>query len=92
MVDEASVLQPGEIPEDALSLDEIVGQDDAVQRLKALVELARSQGRPLPHILLVGRPGAGKRTVAMALAKEMGPHGLRSHASPFIGTATSWGS
>jgi len=61
-----------EISSSALSLNEIVGQAEAVQRLKALVELARTQGRPLPHILLVGRAGAGKRTIAMALAKEMG--------------------
>jgi len=72
MADEGGVSQPGEIPEDALSLHEIVGQAEAVKRLKALVDLARGQGRTLPHILLVGRPGAGKRTAAMALAKDMG--------------------
>ena len=72
MANEATLANPGEIPENVLSLDEIVGQAEAVQRLKALVDLARSQGRTLPHILLVGRPGSGKGTVAMALAKEMG--------------------
>lgn len=70
MANEATTAHSGEIPESALSLDEIVGQVEAVQRLKALADLARSQGRTLPHILIVGRPGAGKRT--LALAKEKG--------------------
>jgi Holliday junction resolvasome RuvABC ATP-dependent DNA helicase subunit len=57
MADEANVLQPDASPGSTLSLDEIVGQVEAVQRLKALVELVRSQAYPLPHILLVGRAG-----------------------------------
>jgi len=72
MVDEAGAAQSGEIPADALSLAEFVGQGEAVQRLKVLVELAKGQNRSLPHILLVGRRRTGKRTLAKALAKEMG--------------------
>src|SRR5215510_14516752 len=56
----------------ALSLDEVVGQDAAVQRLKALVAHARSQGRTVPHVLLIGGHGSGKSTLAKALSKEMG--------------------
>jgi Holliday junction resolvasome RuvABC ATP-dependent DNA helicase subunit len=73
MADEAGAAQPGEILADALSLDEIVGQSAAVQRLKALVSLfARSEQRAIPHILIVGRRGTGKRTLAMAVAKDIG--------------------
>ena len=47
-------------------LDEIVGQKDIIQRLKAYV--ASSE---MPHLLFSGPAGVGKTTAAMALAKEL---------------------
>jgi Holliday junction resolvasome RuvABC ATP-dependent DNA helicase subunit len=52
-------------------LSEMVGQAQAVQRLKPLVELSRERAEPLPHILLIGAEGMGKRTLAAVLASEM---------------------
>lgn len=53
-------------------LGDIVGHAAAVERLKLLVGLARTQGRALPHVLLTGRASIGKKTLATALANEMG--------------------
>ncbi len=79
MTDEARVVSRVPQPEDRPApewspgrLSDIVGQTQAVQRLKPLVELSRERGQPLPHILLVGAEGTGKRTLAAALANEMG--------------------
>jgi Holliday junction DNA helicase RuvB len=82
MTDEARIVsnvsrvpQPEDRPAPEWSpgrLSDIVGQTQAVQRLKPLVELSRERGKPLPHILLVGAEGTGKRTLAAALANEMG--------------------
>jgi Holliday junction resolvasome RuvABC ATP-dependent DNA helicase subunit len=79
MTDEARVVPRVPQPEERSSPDwspqrlaDIVGQTQAVQRLKPLVELSRERGQPLPHILLIGAEGTGKRTLAMVLAKEMG--------------------
>jgi Holliday junction resolvasome RuvABC ATP-dependent DNA helicase subunit len=79
MTDEARIVSRVPQPEDRPApewspgrLSDIVGQTQAVQRLKPLVELSRERGQPLPHILLVGAEGTGKRTLAAALANEMG--------------------
>src|SRR2546427_491511 len=47
-------------------LDEIVGQDDVVSRLKAYV-----RAENLPHLLFAGPAGTGKTTCAIALAREL---------------------
>jgi DNA polymerase III delta prime subunit len=90
MTDEARVVPRVPQPEERSSPDwspqrlaDIVGQTQAVQRLKPLVELSRERGQPLPHILLVGAEGTGKRTLAAALANEMGAS-LVASASPTI--------
>ena len=48
------------------SLDEVIGQDKIVKRLKAFV-----RSKSLPHCLFSGSAGIGKTTSAIALAKEL---------------------
>lgn len=45
------------------SLDEVIGQPQAVSRLRSLLT-----GGSLPHLLLVGPPGSGKTTCALITA------------------------
>ena len=47
-------------------LDDIVGQDDIVARLRAYVKAGN-----LPHLLFAGPAGTGKTTSAIALAREL---------------------
>jgi len=47
-------------------LDEVVGQEDIVARLKAYVRAGN-----LPHLLFAGPAGTGKTTCAIALAREL---------------------
>jgi replication factor C small subunit len=48
------------------ALDDIVGQEDVVARLKAYVRAGN-----LPHLLFAGPAGTGKTTSAIALAREL---------------------
>jgi replication factor C small subunit len=48
------------------TLDEVVGQEEIVDRLKAFVE-----EESIPHMLFAGPPGTGKTTSAIALAKDL---------------------
>lgn len=47
-------------------LDEIIGQDEIVKRLKVYVST-----RNMPHLLLSGPAGVGKTSASIALAKEL---------------------
>jgi replication factor C small subunit len=49
-----------------IKLDDVLGQDRIVARLKAFVE-----SKSLPHCLFSGSAGIGKTTSALALAKEL---------------------
>ncbi len=47
-------------------LDDIVGQEEVVKRLKSYV-----QSRNLPHLLFSGPPGVGKTAAAICIAREL---------------------
>src|SRR4030042_2622345 len=47
-------------------LDDVVGQDAIVERLKAYVRT-----KNVPHLMFAGPAGTGKTTSALALAKEL---------------------
>jgi len=49
-----------------LKLNDVVGNEDAVQRLRSIAKDGN-----MPHMILTGSPGIGKTTCVMALAREM---------------------
>jgi len=51
---------------------DIIGQEDSIARLSAFSEFYRRNGSTTEHILIVADEGMGKRTIAAALAKELG--------------------
>ncbi|MGA2439071.1 MAG: restriction endonuclease [Acidobacteriaceae bacterium] len=54
----------------SLHYAEIIGQEDAVARLKAFTKLFASSGATPAHILLIGNAGMGKTTIAITVANE----------------------
>ncbi len=53
------------------SLEDFVGQEKTVERLKVMVGAARKRDGVLGHILLSGPPGLGKTTLSYILGHEM---------------------
>jgi DNA polymerase III delta prime subunit len=53
-------------------LSSIIGQVAVVERLRAILKLYASNKEACEHVLLAGADGMGKRTIALAFAREIG--------------------
>ena len=53
-------------------LDDVVGQQTVIERLRIMLNAARKRKEPLGHLLLDGPPGLGKTTFATVLPRELG--------------------
>jgi transitional endoplasmic reticulum ATPase len=77
-----------------VTLAEVGGLDDAVERLRDLIEtpllrpgLFRSLGvRPPKGVLLHGPPGTGKTLLSRAVAEELGANVMKLPATELVGT------
>lgn len=53
-------------------LNDYIGQDKVIDKLKIFIKAAKNRKEPLDHTLLNGPPGLGKTTLAGIIANEMG--------------------
>jgi Holliday junction DNA helicase RuvB len=53
-------------------LEDVVGQEKVITRLKITLDAAKKRKEPLGHLLLDGPPGLGKTTLATVIPKELG--------------------
>jgi Holliday junction DNA helicase RuvB len=54
------------------TLDDYIGQPDAVTAVRDLIDAARVKMAPLPHLIIYGSNGLGKTTFAKIIANELG--------------------
>ena len=65
------------------SLDECIGQEKLIEKIRIAVAAAKQREEPTEHILLHGPPGLGKTTIAHVIAHEMGAH-LKTSSGPAL--------
>ena len=64
-------------------LDDYVGQQRIVNKLRLFMQAALERREALDHVLLFGPPGLGKTTLAHIVAREMGTT-IRSTSGPVL--------
>ncbi|MEW6742102.1 MAG: AAA family ATPase [Planctomycetota bacterium] len=62
----------------------LVGHEQAVRVLEHEVEMAKLSGEPAPPVLVTGRPGLGKTTLAAAFATDLGRGFHAAHAGSLL--------
>lgn len=60
----ASIIRP-------TRFDDVIGQQEVVERLRVSVVGCKNSGGVMPHVLIDGPPGLGKTTIASSIANEM---------------------
>ena len=69
------------------AIEEYVGQEELVERLRIAIQSARTRNEPCEHALFHGPPGLGKTTLAHLIASEMGS-GIHVTSGPVLSKGT----
>ena len=69
------------------AIEEYVGQEELVERLRIAIQAARTRNEPCEHALFHGPPGLGKTTLAHLIASEMGS-GIHVTSGPVLSKGT----